>query len=276
MPETPASTPRYHFLSGLPRSGSTLLSAILSQNPRVQSGMSSPLAGMFSAMLGEMSGKNEFSVFITEAQRQRVLKGLFDNFYAEVSAEVIFDTNRFWCTKLPAIKALFPGSKVIACVRELPWIIDSIERLVRKNAFQPSSIFNYLPGGTVYTRANGLASSDGMVGFAYDALKEAFYGEEADRLMLVQYETLTTDPVNVLNAVYDFLGETPFTHDFEQITFEASAFDDKAGTPGLHTVRPQVKAIPRKTLLPPDLFRRFANDAFWKDPQNNPNGVRIV
>ncbi len=105
--------PRFHFLSGLPRSGSTLLSAILSQNPRVQSGMSGPLAGMFSAMLGEMSGKNEFSVFITDEQRQRVLKGLFENFYAGASAEVIFDTNRFWCTKLPAIKALFPGSKVI-------------------------------------------------------------------------------------------------------------------------------------------------------------------
>lgn len=72
--------------------------------------MSGPLAGMFSAMLGEMSGKNEFSVFITDAQRQRVLQGLFENFYAETSAEVIFDTNRFWCTKLPAIKALFPDS----------------------------------------------------------------------------------------------------------------------------------------------------------------------
>lgn len=268
--------PRFHFLSGLPRSGSTLLSAILRQNPRFHSGMSGPLAGMFSAMLGEMSGKNEFSVFITDAQRQRVLRGLFENFYAEMSSEVIFDTNRFWCTKLPAIKALFPDSKVIACVRELPWIIDSIERLVRKNAFQPSSIFNYLPGGTVYTRANGLASSDGMVGFAYDALKEAFYGEDTDRLMLVQYETLTTEPVKVLNAAYDFLGEPAFTHDFDRVDFDATAFDDKAGTPGLHTVRPQVKAIPRKTLLPPDLFRRFANDAFWKDPENNPNRIRIV
>ena len=268
--------PRFHFISGLPRSGSTLLSAILSQNPRFQSGMSGPLAGMFNVMLREMSAKNEFSVFITDEQRQRILKGLFENFYDGVSTEVIFDTNRSWCTKLPVIKTLFPDSKVIACVRELSWIIDSIERLVRKNAFQPSSIFNYLPGGTVYTRANAIANSEGMVGFAYDALKEAFYGEDADRLMLVQYETLTTDPEKVLNSVYDFLGEESFTHDFEHVTFDATAFDEKAGTPGLHTVLPKVKSIPRKTILPPDLFRRFANDAFWKDPQNNPNGVRIV
>ena len=33
---------QYHFISGLPRSGSTLLSAILLQNPRFHAGMSSP------------------------------------------------------------------------------------------------------------------------------------------------------------------------------------------------------------------------------------------
>jgi sulfotransferase len=37
-----------------------------------------------------------------------------------------------------------------------------------------------------------------------------------------------------------------------------------------------VKAIPRTTILPPDLFRRFAHDAFWKDPANNPRGVTVV
>jgi sulfotransferase len=268
---------KYHFLSGLPRSGSTLLSAILSQNPRFQSGMSGPLAGMFSAMLGEMSGKNEFSVFITDEQRQRVLKGLFENFYADSPAEVIFDTNRAWCTKLPALRTLFPQSKVIVCVREVSWIIDSIERLIRKNAFQPSSIFQYLPGGTVYTRANHLASSDGLVGFAYDALKEAFYGEDAQgRLMFVQYETLTTDPEKVLQAIYTFLEEPVFAHDLAHVTFDAQAFDEKAGTPGLHTVRPEVRAIPRTTILPPDLFQRFAHDAFWQNPQLNPNEIAIV
>ncbi|MGA8585530.1 MAG: sulfotransferase [Roseiarcus sp.] len=33
---------RLHFISGLPRSGSTLLAALLRQNPRISAGMSSP------------------------------------------------------------------------------------------------------------------------------------------------------------------------------------------------------------------------------------------
>lgn len=238
--------------------------------------MSGPLAGMFGSLLGEMSERSEFAVFIDDAQRQRVLRGLFENYYADCAAEVIFDTSRAWCTRLPALSQLFPAAKVIACVRHVPWIIDSIERLVQKNAFSPSSIFNYTPGGTVYSRANGVAGGDGMLGYAYDALKEACYGEHADHLLLVQYETLADDPARALAAIYDFLGEAPFAHDFAHVSYDASAFDRKAGTPGLHDVRAEVKAVPRATLLPPDLFQRFANDAFWRDPERHPTGVRIV
>jgi len=39
---------------------------------------------------------------------------------------------------------------------------------------------------------------------------------------------------------------------------------------------PKVKAEPRQTILPPDLFRRYENDNFWDDPALNKRGVRIV
>jgi sulfotransferase len=265
-----------HFISGLPRSGSTLLAALLRQNPRFEAGMSGPLAGLFGALLGEMSARNEYSVFLDDPKRQRILRGLFDTYYAGSNAEVIFDTSRAWCAWMPAIARLFPDAKVIACVRDLTWVIDSIERLIQRNVFSPSSIFNYNAGGTVYTRANGVAGQDGMVGAPYDALKQACYGAQKDRLLLVQYETLTTDPAKTLHAIYDFIGEPTFEHDFGHVDYDVTEFDERAGTPGLHTVRGQVKAEPRETLLPPDLFKRFANDAFWRDPNQIPEGLRVV
>jgi sulfotransferase len=265
-----------HFISGLPRSGSTLLAALLRQNPRFEAGMSGPLAGLFGALLGQMSARNEYSVFIDDAKRRRILSGLFENFYADCTAEVIFDTNRSWCAWMPAIAQLFPDAKVIACVRDVPWVIDSIERLIQRNVFNPSSIFNYSAGGTVYTRANGVAAQDGMVGGPFDALKQACYGAQRDRLLLVQYETLTTDPAGTMRAIYDFLGEPVFEHDFDRIDYDVTEFDSRAGTPGLHTVGASVKAEPRASLLPPDLFRRFVDDAFWRDPQRIPEGLHIV
>lgn len=267
---------RVHFISGLPRSGSTLLAALLRQNPRFEANMSGPLAGLFSSLLAEMSARNEFSMFIDDIQRQRLLRGLFDNYYADCKAEVVFDTSRSWCARLPALAQLFPAARVITCVRDVSWIVDSIERVIQHNAFSPSSIFNYSSGGTVYTRANGIAGGDGMLGYAYDALKEACYGAHAQRLLLVQYETLVSEPAKAMAAIYDFLDEPAFAHDYQHVSFDASAFDDKAGTPGLHDVRPKVGAIERTTLLPPDLFQRFANDAFWRDPKRLPAGLQVV
>jgi sulfotransferase len=266
-----------HFISGLPRSGSTLLAGVLRQNPRFHTGMSGPVGGLFSTLLGDMSGRNEYSVFITDAQRRRILQGVFENYYGpEFTAEVVFDTNRVWCSKLRNLRELFPVAKVIACVRHVPWIIDSIEQLIRRNAFQPSSIFNYQSGGTVYSRSEGLANGDGMVGFAYNALKEAYYGEDTANLMLLQYETLVADPARALAAIYEFIGEPVFAHDFDNVSYDADEFDLRAGTPGLHTVRRKIALHERTSILPPDVFRRFENDAFWRDPQLNLRGVRVV
>jgi sulfotransferase len=218
-----------HFISGLPRAGSTLLSAILRQNPRFRAGMTGPVGSLVEAMLRGMSMNNETAIFISDSQREALLRAIFATFYADVpKGDVVFDTNRLWCTKLPLLATLFPKARVICCVRDLPWIFDSIERLIRNNKFQPSGIFNFEPGGTVYSRVEGLGSANGMVGYAWNALHEAWCGEQSDRL--------TTKPKEAIAAVYDFIGESPFVHDFENIEFDAAEFDRRLGTPGLHSV----------------------------------------
>lgn len=266
-----------HFISGLPRSGSTLLAALLRQNPRYHAHMSSPLAGMIDVMLGEMSDRNELAAYITDAQRQRVLRGLFESYYgAEFTADVIFDTSRKWCSKLPMLSKLFPDFKIIACVRNVSWIIDSLERAIQKNALRPSFMFNFQTGSTVYNRVEGLSFGEGIVGYSYNALKDAFFGEHTHHLMLLQYETLVRDPAMAMAAVYDFIGEAPFPHDFDNVHFDAGEFDERTGMPGLHAIGRKVVAPERMTVLPPDIFRRFENDAFWRNASSNIRAVRVV
>jgi sulfotransferase len=266
-----------HFISGLPRAGSTLLSAILRQNPRFHAGMTGPVGSLVEAMLRGMSMNNETAIFISDAQREALLRAIFTTFYADVPKDhVVFDTNRLWCTKLPLLTALFPNARVICCVRDVPWIFDSIERLIRKNKFQPSGIFNFEPGGTVFSRIDGLGSANGMVGFAWNALHEAWCGEQSNRLLLLTYETLTSNPQKAVAAVYDFLGEVPFAHDFDNVEFDAAEFDRRIGTPGLHSVGRRVVREERRTILPPGIVRKYENDAFWRDPARNPNNVRVV
>lgn len=266
-----------HFISGLPRSGSTLLAAILRQNPRFHAGMSSPVGSLFMALQGAMSRRNEAAVFIDDAQKRELLKGMFNSYYHVIHPQkLVFDTNRAWCSKLPTLVKLFPESKVVCCVRHVPWIMDSIERLIRDNAFELSGIFGFESLNTVYTRVNRLATSDGLVGFAIDALREAFWGEHANRLILVGYEALTQNPEDTLRKLYAFLGERWFAHDFDNVEYEADEFDLALGTPNLHKVRRKVESIERATVLPPELFNRFAGDAFWTVPELNTHGVPVI
>jgi sulfotransferase len=173
-----------------------------------------------------MSRRNEIAVFIDDLQRRTVLKGLFSNYYKDIHTEkVVFDTNRAWCTKLPALGQLFPVARVICCVRNIGWIMDSVERLVRRNAFELSGMFGFEPGGTVYTRLNRIAASDGLVGYALDALREAFFREDANRLILVEYQALTRAPADTLRLLYKMLGEPHFDHDFDNVEYQADDFD---------------------------------------------------
>jgi sulfotransferase len=270
---------RLHFISGLPRAGSTLLAALLRQNPRFSAGMSSPVYSLFRAMLSETSQRNEGAVFIDEDVRKRLLVGVFEAYYRDAEPEmVIFDTNRGWTTKLPALVQLFPDARMICCVRNPAWILDSIESLIRRNAFELSGIFAYDSGGTVYSRVEGLASQAGMYGFSLSALREAVYGPQSDRLLLVRYESMVADPLGALAAIYGFLGEDLASHDPKHVesSYEMIEFDQRLGTPGLHDVRRRVEARQRPTLLPPDLFMRYQRDAFWEDLTLVPPTVKVV
>ncbi|MBR8827608.1 MAG: sulfotransferase [Gomphosphaeria aponina SAG 52.96 = DSM 107014] len=271
---------KVHFISGLPRSGSTLLAGILLQNPRFQAGMSSPVGGLMNQLLESMSTNSEFAVFISEQQKRDILLGVFSAYYHQQLADnqVIFDTNRLWCSKLPLIRELFPQAKVICCVRNIAWVMDSFERLVRKNALDVSKMFGGRgESATVYSRTEALSGGNRIVGFAYNGLKEAFYSEDAEKLLLVDYELLTQNPKTVIDLIYQFVEEPPYEHDFNNVEYTAEEFDDFLRTAGLHTVKRKVEFIPRRTVLPPDLFERFSQLTFWGDNHgSNANVISVV
>lgn len=271
-----SSEKKFHFISGMPRSGSTLLSAILRQNPRFHAGMSSPIASLFEGIIAQVSAGSELSTMVTPEQRATILKGLFDSYYADFSAPLIIDTNRAWTAQMPALMTLFPDSKLICTVRDVAWIMDSMERQYRENAFENTRLYNTpAERATVYTRLEALAGANRLVGFPYQALREACWGEFANRLVMVDYEILTARPKEVINLIYGFIEEEPFDHDFENVVYDAPAFDTQLGLKDLHTVKPKVAPQKRNTILPPDLFEKFSGMAFWHDIKNS-KAFRIV
>ncbi len=231
--------------------------------------MSSPVAGLLNGVLEQTGAGSEFYPFFDEALRKRLCHALFAAYYEDKAAnhEVLFDTNRQWTARLHQLTELFGDFKVICCVRNPAWIMDSFEVIYRKNPFDYSRMFNAASRQTVYTRCEALMSAGGAVGAAWTALKEAYYGEFSDRLLLVDYDLLTQHPGRTLELIYQFLGEPGFDHDFDQVDYAESEFDATLGVKGLHSVKKKVTYQPRRSILPPDLFVKYQGMDFWQDPQ---------
>lgn len=269
---------RVHFISGLPRSGSTLLAGILRQNPKFHADMTSPVAQMCGTIHQTIAGSSEFSVLFDEPRRAQMLRGVFDTYYQPVPADnVVFDTNRTWTAKAALLGTLYPRAKIICCVREIGWVLDSLERIRLKHPLNLSRL--YPPGTTesIYARVDALMNGEkGLVGLAWSTLREAWFSEAAHRLIVIPYEALVQRPDRTLRRLYAELDEPQFQHDFKNVVYEAPDYDSHLGTPGLHTVRRQVEYQDRQPVIPPDLFSKYANSHFWEAANLNHRNVTIL
>ena len=62
----------YYFISGLPRSGSTLLSGILKQNPDFYADIASPVEALAGSSIDIITGA-ESNLTVTEYQRKNLM-----------------------------------------------------------------------------------------------------------------------------------------------------------------------------------------------------------
>ena len=269
---------KVHFISGLPRSGSTLLAAILRQNPAFRAEMTGPVARLCGVVHETIAGAGEFAVLFDDERCAEMLRGVFDTYYQHVPAgSVVFDTNRTWTGKAALLGRLYPDCRIICCVRDIGWILDSLERLRLRNPLKLSRLYTQPAVGCIYGRVDALMNSEhGLIGSAWSTLREAWFSDAASRLIVIPYDALVRAPERTLRKLYTELGEPFFPHDFQNVVYEASDYDDNLRTPGLHTVRTRVECQERQAVIPPDVFAKYSKSHFWATPELNPRQVMVL
>jgi sulfotransferase len=261
----------FQFISGLPRSGSTLLASILAQNPANRTSIMSPVGRLVTDLHENMGGNNEAVGFLDDEARRRVLRGVFENYYGDTPEKLVFDTNRRWTANVALLGDLFPSSRIICCVRPPAQIADSFERIFQSNPLRVSVVYGSTSNLTVYERVSEIMSRQGVLGFAFNGLRTAFYGPHRHRLYLVDYENLCLHPDRTLLLMHESLGLPVFKYDFNAITpvLGAAEFDEKVQTPGLHSLRPTISWKPQHPVLPPDIYNGLPAP-FWLPPAVKP------
>lgn len=258
----------FNFISGLPRSGSTLLSGILQQNPKFSTSISDPLCGCVTSVINTIS-ESEAKAIIKNEKIDDILYDFFYSYYKECKNKIVFNTNRQWTNHTHLLKKLFPDFKMIVCVRDIPWIIDSVERLHRKNIYAVTPMVGSKTRD-VYERAHymmGNHTNNQSKGFIIEPLfgvKNAIACDEQENLLFLEYDALARFPNVVMKRVYDFLEQPYFAHDFRNVIVDHSEYDKALNCEGLHTVGRQVEYKERESIIPHDLWNLYMSETIWK------------
>lgn len=245
-----------HFLSGLPRSGSTLLAAVLNQHPAIHVSATSPLIDVMGAVAQAWEG-NPAVAAQGRAPDDAVplLAAMAQTHYQGVTKPIILDKSRGW--PAPPIvrtmgKVLGAPPKIVATVRSVPDCAASFVRVAK-----PETVKAFLRNSALIQH---LKSSYVTLQQGYEAHPECF--------LFVDYDDLMQDPKQELDRVLEFLQAEPFYFDLDAIEGSTVAERDEAawGVPGLHDIKPKLQRQHNqksKTVLG-SMFASFCQPAFWR------------
>lgn len=255
---------QYYFISGLPRSGSTLLSAILKQNPDFYADISSPVSTVMQSTIDVITG-GENNMNFREDRRKDLLHSILDGYYKSIDRNIVFDTSRDWTSKTHLLKTLYPKTKILACVRDIGWILDSFELIAGKNALYTNTFIEREVNHSVETRSASLMDVEkgGQVIKPWYWLKEGL-SANSEMIHLIEYDDLCKNPEKTMKKAYEFLNIEYFEHDFDNVEYSNENFDRGMGQPDLHTVKKKVEYKPRRSILPDSVWEKCSELEFWK------------
>jgi sulfotransferase len=270
-----------HFITGMPRGGATLLNNILAQNPRFH--LASP-PGILEVMYQARHRWNrvvEIKASPNEPGKVRVLRGMLARYYSgeTVPQPVVFDKSRGWLGLLEMAELVLERpAKVLVPVRDVRDVMASFERLWQQNKDFRAAMEKSLPPmpkdtpkiplDTPEQRCAVWARAEQPVGLAFNRIRDALARGFGDRIHFVEYEQLTRDPERTLSAIYEFLGETSFVHDFKNVKHVTWDVDEMLmyRVPGLPQVRPKVEPQqPRwPTVFGSWISKYVSSNAVWE------------
>jgi len=264
----------YHFLAGLPRSGNTLLSAILNQNPDIYS---TPLSPLPTLMWEYANSCNNMEQIIRNQENQvkakELLSSFFDTFYKSIDKPVIIDREKDWGTpgNLDLIKEFVtPTPKIIITVRDILEIIASFVAMdadYLKNNTVNSGYFINNYRSPEDSMAEYLMKPNGDIDKALLSLSSAFYPENRGMFHIVEYNDIVLKPEETMSSIYNFLELPEYKHDFEKIEKIESDDDVALGLPSnLHDIRKSLSKSSTSTDILSDYIKhKYSNMEFWRD-----------
>jgi sulfotransferase len=256
-----------HFVAGLPRSGSTLITNILKQNPKVHGESVSSLSSIFGSINASWSSMETNQEYNNTEAKVGVLKSVLQGYYSHIDKPFIVDKDRGWIPLLPQVESILDRKvKIVVCVRNPAEILTSFEKLRKENPlFFTKADSSLREGSNIASRAYYYAGPEGAMGLSHRNIKDAITMGYLDRFLFIDYNRFCNSPKSQTKRIYEFLELPKFEHDFEKIV-QTEVYNDLAiGLPNLHKIKP---SLDRTTVncveyLGLDIYEQYNREIFW-------------
>ena len=258
----------YFFLAGLPRAGTTLLGAILEQNPDIYVGATSPVLEFLVNFDNSFNFNKTYHAFPKEDFRVRTISRIPDDWYSDVDKPIIIDKNHGW-TGAISYAELFSGNiKIICTVRSILEILSSWILLNRKspNSFIDKELKSLNFALTDDYRCDLLMRENhGNVEQSLYALKKGLT-EHPNCLHLIEYDDLINNTENIINGIYRFLKLPTYKHKYDNIEHINLENDLSHGMSEMHKVKPTISRSKNNPLdiLSDRIIKKYSNLEFWR------------
>jgi sulfotransferase len=250
----------FHFLSGLPRTGSTVLCSILNQNPKVYVTPTSPLLGLLLHNQEAFHKLEEVIANPIPEQLTNISRAMINSAWEHRSEEIIIDKHRGWGKNMNASTIVFGKEiKIVATVRDLPSIMASWLTLIRNYPYEFDK--KLASKGLPATDENRMGEM--WFNMTKDCMESVVAGRQtaSNRLLLVDYDDFVVDPLKEIRRIESFLDLPSHDYDINNIKQEASDDLGAWGFPDLHKIRSSVNKTSKtaREVLGEDLYNRFVD-----------------
>jgi sulfotransferase len=252
---------QFSFLSGLPRSGSTLMSAILNQHPEVYASATSGLLELIDAQASAIVIKRKY-YHISPEQEMSMLRGMFDLFYSDIQKDFVIDKHRMWPKIIMPLSKLGIEAKIICSNRPIAEIIASYLFLIDKSKDPNNNIDGILRNKNLPINLHNRAMviwSD-YIQIPHQILVNALK-QHGQNIHLFNYQELVEKPKEVIANVERFLKLRNFDgYDFQNIKNTEIDKDEAWNLKGLHEIRPNISRVspPAEQVLGKTLTEYFS------------------
>lgn len=268
---------QFFFMAGMQRSGATIISAILNQNPDIWVSPASPLYRM---MVAQAQSHNELENidYNRSDAIDNVLRSIPNTFYADKKAKYIIDKNLNWPSSTGAeviFKYITQNIKFICPVRSVLDIITSFDTIINaspdsKNNIMDEQVLNqtYADKPLADRRADFLMRHDKDISLCLDFMKPALTPQFRHMFHFVEYDDFINDPEKEINNIYEYLEIPHFNHTFQNIFDKTDISPDSlTGIKDLHKIRPTISKVSRRPedVLLPQTITKYSGLEFWRN-----------